>query len=73
ISYKKPAKYDELLSLKTTLLKLPAAKIEFDFELFGETGELLTKAYVSLVFIDIAKNRPVKAPELILEKLSAYF
>ena len=73
ISYKKPAKYDELLTLKTTLLKLPSAKIEFDFELFNETGELLTQAYVSLVFIDIAKNRPVKAPELIIKKLSAYF
>ena len=73
IEYKKPATYDELLTLKTTLLKLPTAQIEFVFELLNENKELLTKAYVSLVFIDIKRNRPVRAPEAILEKLHPYF
>jgi acyl-CoA thioester hydrolase len=73
INYIKPAKYDDLLTLKTTLLQRPTAKIEFDFQLFNEEKELLTKGYTSLVFIDMKKNKPTKAPEYILEKLKNYF
>ena len=73
INYIKPAKYDDLLTLKTTLIQKPTAKIEFDFQLFNEENELLTKGYTSLVFIDMKKNRPTKAPEYILEKLKNYF
>ncbi|HBK70710.1 MAG TPA: thioesterase [Flavobacteriaceae bacterium] len=69
IDYIKPAKYDDLLTLKTTLVKMPSVKIEFKFEIFNEQEELLTKGYTSLVFIDIKRNRPTRAPEYILEKL----
>ncbi|MBT8385653.1 MAG: acyl-CoA thioesterase [Bacteroidia bacterium] len=73
INYLKPAKYDDLLTLKTTLLKKPSVRIEFDFELFNEDNVLLTKGFTSLVFIDIAKNRPTKAPDYILEKINPFF
>lgn len=33
VNYLKPAKYDNLLTLKTTLIKKPSAKIGFDFQL----------------------------------------
>ena len=71
--YIKPAKYDDLLTLKTTLIKEPSVRIEFNFELFNEQKELLTKAYCSLVFIDMKKNRPTKAPNYILEKVTPLF
>jgi len=71
--YLKPAKYDDLLTLKTTLIKKPSVRIEFDFELFNEQKELLTKAYCSLVFIDMKKNKPTKAPDYILEKVGEFF
>ena len=73
INYLKPAKYDDLLTLKTTLLKKPSVRIEFDFELFNEDNELLTKGFTSLVFIDIAKNKPTRAPKYILEKINPFF
>lgn len=73
INYLKPAKYDDLLTLKTTLLKKPSVRIEFDFELFNEDNVLLTKGFTSLVFIDIAKNKPTKAPGYILEKINPFF
>lgn len=71
--YLKPAKYDDLLTLKTTLIKKPSVRIEFSFELYNETKELLTKAYCSLVFIDIKKNRPTRIPDYILEKVAGFF
>ncbi len=73
INYLKPAKYDDLLTLKTTLLKKPSVRIEFDFELFNEDKVLLTKGFTSLVFIDIAKNKPTRAPDYILEKINPFF
>ena len=73
INYLKPAKYDDLLTLKTILLKKPGFKIDFAYELFNEAKDLLTKASTTLVFIDIERNRPTKAPDYILEKVSAFF
>lgn len=73
VNYLKPAKYDNLLTLKTTLIKKPSAKIEFDFQLFNEQNELLTKGYVSLVFIDMKKNRPTRCPDYILDKVTNLF
>jgi len=73
INYLKPAKYDDLLTLKTTLVKKPSVRIEFNFELYNEENELLNKGYTSLVFIDIQKNKPTKAPTYILEKINPLF
>jgi len=73
INYLKPAKYDDLLTIKTTLIKKPTAKIEFEFEIYNETNELLTKGYTALVFIDIQKNRPTRAPHYIMDKVNTLF
>jgi len=73
IEYKNPAKYDDLLTIKTTLLKKPSVRIEFGFEVYNENKELLTKGYTSLVFIDMKRNRPTKAPKYILEKVDDLF
>ena len=35
INYLKPAKYDNLLTLRTTLVKKPVVRIEFSYELFN--------------------------------------
>ena len=73
IEYKNPAKYDDLLTIKTTLLKKPSVRIEFGFEVYNESNELLTKGYTSLVFIDMKRNRPTRAPKYILEKIDGLF
>ena len=70
INYLKPAKYDDLLSLKTTLAKKPTARIEFSYELYNNDKELLTKASTTLVFVNMKTNKPMKAPEYLLKKLT---
>jgi acyl-CoA thioester hydrolase len=69
VTYLKPAKYDDLITIKTTLKKIPTAKIEFDFEIFNEQNELLTKGYTSLVFVDMKKNKPTRCPKYLLDKI----
>ena len=67
--YFKPAKYDDFLTLKTSIKELPGVRIKFYYELYNETKELLTTAEIILVFIDKNKNKPIKAPDYIISKI----
>lgn len=70
IQYKKPALYDELITIRTTLKELPSTKIEFDYEIFNEKGELLSTANTILVFVDAKTFRPVRCPEKVLRLIN---
>lgn len=69
MNYKKPARYDDLLIVKTIFKKQESVKIEFDYEIRNEKDELLTIANSTLVFVDMKTGRPVLPPEYILELL----
>jgi len=69
INYKKSAVYDDLLTVRTILLKRPLVRIAFDYEIYNEGGELLAEANTVLAFMDAEKNKPIKCPDYILERL----
>ncbi|MDC1324670.1 acyl-CoA thioesterase [Flavobacteriaceae bacterium] len=69
INYKKPALYDDILTVSTTLLKQPTASIEFNYEIHNSSGDLLTTAYTKLVFINMKSNFPMRCPDYLLDKL----
>ncbi|RKE95061.1 acyl-CoA thioesterase [Ichthyenterobacterium magnum] len=69
INYKKSARYDDLIKVKTQLKKMPSARIEFDYEITNENDEILTTGNSVLVFMDVNKNRPTRCPQYILDKL----
>ena len=69
IDYKKSALYDDLLTVQTKLKSRPMVKIEFDYSLLNESGELLATANTVLAFMDKKTGRPIKCPDYILEKL----
>lgn len=69
LNYKKPARYDDLLFITTTLTKYSGVKIEFDCEIRSESEELLTTAHFILVFLDIKNGKPIVPPQFILEIL----
>lgn len=58
--------YDDILTVSTTLVKLPQVKIEFDYEIHNQEGVLLCRAKTTLAFMDAKKNRPVACPESVL-------
>ncbi|WP_370476717.1 acyl-CoA thioesterase [Tamlana flava] len=70
INYKKSAVYDDIINVKTQLKNKPTAKIEFEYEITNETGEILTTASTVLVFIDMKTNRPTRAPQYILDAIN---
>ncbi|NRT16895.1 acyl-CoA thioester hydrolase [Flavobacterium sp. 28A] len=69
MNYKKPARYDDLLTIKTILKSQTSVKIEFDYEIYNEQMELLTIASSILVFVDMKTGRPTAPPEYVKEKL----
>jgi len=65
LNYKKPARYDDLLTIKTTFTKSSSVKIEFECEIRSEQNELLTTAHFILVFVDMKTGRPMSPPDYI--------
>ncbi len=67
LNYKKPARYDELLTVRTTFKSQTSVKIDFDCEILNENGELLTTMYIMLVFVNFATGKPMSPPDYIRE------
>lgn len=67
--YMNVLRYDELITIETTVKKLPVARMEFFHRIYNEDGGLAHEAKVVLVFLDMKSNRPVRAPEPLLEIL----
>jgi acyl-CoA thioester hydrolase len=73
LKYLKPAFYDDLLIIKTTITELPRVKINFDYEIFNDKNELLTTGSTTLVFIEMNSKKPCPAPAPFMEKIRKFF
>jgi acyl-CoA thioester hydrolase len=71
--YIKPAKYDDVLTIKTSITQMPSARIYFEYEVFNQDGILLNIAKTTLVFIDAKTGRPCAAPEVFMNGLKPFF
>ncbi len=73
VTYHKPAFYDDLLTVRTTIIAMPSVRIQFAYEVRNEAGELINEAVTTLVFIDRKTNKPCRAPEELLVALAPHF
>ena len=71
LNYKKSARYDDLLTVKTTFKKQTSVKIEFECEIWSEKNELLTTASFILVFLNLKTGKPMAPPQYILDVLNS--
>jgi len=69
IDYKKPAFYDEWLTIKTTLLSKPLVRLEFEFEIYNSRNELISKAHSTVVCVEKNTRMPIKVPVCVHEAL----
>ncbi|MDT0555173.1 acyl-CoA thioesterase [Patiriisocius hiemis] len=69
VNYKKPAYYDDVITITTNLKSVPTFKIEFYYEIHNEQNQLLVTASTDLVFIDSTTQKIRKAPDYLLNKL----
>ena len=66
--YLKPALYDEEITVKVILEKMPGIRIHFKYELFNEKNELINLGETLLVFINMKTNRPCMPNQMIFLK-----
>ena len=69
IDYKFPAHYDDLITITTTLKKIPTFKIEFYYEIHNQDGQLLVTASTTLVFVNSSTNKLRRAPDYLLKRI----
>lgn len=73
IKYKNPGRYDELLTIKTTIAELPKVRFHFEFEVWNEEGKLITTAKSTVVFVNKDTRYPMVVPDFIITRLQAEF
>ncbi|MBC7412341.1 MAG: acyl-CoA thioesterase [Bacteroidia bacterium] len=64
-----PAKYDDLLTIKTTLVAQPNVRISFEYEIYNEEQLLVNKGDTTLVFVSSTTGKPMQAPKWFLDTL----
>lgn len=71
--YIRPAKYDDLLTIKVQIPKMPSAKIIFFYELYNEEGTLLNTSETTLVFISKLTGKITSPPEEFSQSIKKHF
>lgn len=69
----RPAYYDEMLTIRTSVRKMPDKFITFEVEIRNEKGAMVNGGSVRLCFVDIKTQQTISVPEYIKEKLIPYF
>jgi acyl-CoA thioester hydrolase len=72
MNYKKPARYDDELTVVTIFKSQTTVKIEFDYEIYNTNKDLLTTGNSVLVFVDMKTGRPTVPPAYVNEKLKMF-
>ena len=67
--YHAPALYDDLLRIECTLIKMPSVRIEFEYKVYNQSDALLHEGKTTLVFMDLATKKVVKAPEWLISAI----
>ncbi len=65
--YRHFALYDELITIRTRVEKMPEARIIFHHEILNEKGTVIHTAEVTLAFFDLETSRPTRAPKILTD------
>ena len=73
IRFIRPGKYDELLTIETSLRELPERDIIFHMRIFNEADKMMNGGRVRLCFVDQHSNQRVNAPDYLVDVLKPHF
>jgi len=68
IDYKSPSYYGDTLEVKTRVTDASLTKVNFEYDIVKDSGQLVASARTVLVFVD-KTLKPKRIPEDILKKL----
>lgn len=69
----RPARYDDLLTIRVTVPQLPKTRFMFSYEIFNQDGQLLNTGQTTLVFVRTSTGRPCTAPDDLIEAIRPFF
>ena len=69
----RPAKYDDLLTIRVTIPQLPKTRFMFSYEILNQDGQLLNTGQTTLVFVRTDTGRPCIAPNDLIEAAKPFF
>lgn len=73
IEFLRPAFYDELLTMETTIPVIPDMDIIFNSTLSNERNKIVNKGLITLCFVDIKTKKRVSVPDKLLDKLKEHY
>jgi acyl-CoA thioester hydrolase len=74
VRYYRPARYDDLLTIRLLLKNKPeGSRIKFEFETYNEGGDLLNVGETTMVFVQMKNGKPTAIPSEIQTKIGSFF
>jgi acyl-CoA thioester hydrolase len=68
--YKHSARYDDLITVETTVEEMPVARIRIDYRVFAEDSqEPMVEGYTVHSFVNASTGKPTRAPAQFLQVL----
>lgn len=72
IRYMRPVRYDDEITIETSILELPSARIRFTYTISVD-NTVVSEAETTLFFMDKESLRPMRCPQVITEAFAPYF
>ncbi|MBK8955103.1 MAG: acyl-CoA thioesterase [Saprospiraceae bacterium] len=72
VRFLRPARYDDLLDVHTSVRWPVNDQIRFDTEIFNEQHKLLNAAHVILCFLNAGSGKKISIPDFVQQNLNTY-
>jgi acyl-CoA thioester hydrolase len=69
----KGATFDDPITVKVTVPKMPGVKITFLYDIYNEAGELIHQGETELAFVKMKTGKPCKPPKILTDLMAPYF
>ncbi|MEX2511382.1 MAG: thioesterase family protein [Cyclobacteriaceae bacterium] len=68
-----PGRYDELLTIRTSIREMPGIRIRFYYDILNEQQVLIHKGETLLTFLKTNSHKPCRPPTYLMELMMPYF
>ena len=72
VKYRRPARYDELLEVKTIVREIPTARIRIEYQVVrAEVSEVVAEGHTIHSFMNAETGKPIRAPQLFVDAIAS--
>lgn len=71
--YIRPARYDDLLTIRLQIPALSKRRIAFEYEIYNEDRKLIHTGVTTLTYIDSKTGRSCDAPDMLMNLFKPYY